>query len=171
MAVFEPISKDCFLSFQIIEFLIMTKKRCPEKSNSRVKRLGNYLKKKRYERPSLLSNKILNWAFYLYCSDSNDWHPKSHKIKVKNGFLIVINLPKVNKNSIVIEEINDILIVSGARIKNLLPKMRKPLKDKSIDNGRFKLSYNIKERIGDSRIEASFSDNLLLIKAPSNQEN
>jgi HSP20 family molecular chaperone IbpA len=131
----------------------------------------NLFKKKRNKRLSSLSKIILNWAFYFYCSDNNDWLPKSYKIKVKNNFLIVINLPKVNKNSIVIEEINDILIVSGTREKKLLPKMGKPLKDKSTDNGRFKLSFNIKQRIGDSKIEASFSGDLLLIRIPSNQEN
>lgn len=129
-----------------------------------------YYVKKRNKNISPFFNKILNWAFFFYSYKFSDWIPKSVKINVKDDFLIFLNLPNVDKKSVVIEKINDTITVSGERKKKLPPKREKCLIEISKDNGKFKLTYDITEKTDNSKIEASFLDDLLLIRIPSNLE-
>jgi HSP20 family protein len=100
----------------------------------------------------------------FFHSHTKNWLPKAYQVETKNAYLIVINLPGVDKKSIVVENDSGIITVKGERKQS--SGSEKPKKEKIRDNGNFLLNFDIKENSDEPKIEVTLDKNLLLVRVP-----
>jgi HSP20 family protein len=113
----------------------------------------------------MMDQNVLNNRFFVMSnSGNNNVYPKSIVQKNKNGYVVQIVTPGMNKSDISIKTVGEMLTITG---KNTVKKNK--AKAQSYSTSDFSLQYKLQENIAINKIASSYKNGVLNITIPIDQ--
>lgn len=97
------------------------------------------------------------------------WRPQVDIYDTGNGFVILVDLPGVDKREVSVEVKENILTISGER-KSDGPDLDDNYYRRERNCGTFQRSFSLRTMIAPDKIKASFKSGVLKIEIPSPEE-
>lgn len=115
-------------------------------------------------------NKIIEYAFKQHSSDikTNQWIPAADMKEEKNQFIVLLDLPGIDKNNINISTENNVLIIKGSRIENANTDENNYFRIERV-KGNFHRRFTLPEAADVTKIEAKMQKGVLEIFIPKKE--
>jgi HSP20 family protein len=97
------------------------------------------------------------------------WRPPVDIFEEDNGFVVQVDLPGVNKEDVMVEIKNNLLIIQGSRqVESSVDEDRYFRRERSC--GTFQRSFSMRGDVAPDSIKASFKNGVLTIRIPHPEE-